>query len=149
MTIKLESVPRVTLTHTGAILLGFMLAVWCTKTNDSRHLNIKQKQGFTITLPAKNAHGIDIKSLTADTPLWIQRKHDSYINGPCIQKLEDIRVRPGVKLVQLSGAVNRFEKIGPLISEIHAGRAFITQAVEKTDLKTCNELPIVEYGSNG
>jgi hypothetical protein len=145
---NLEIIPRLALTHLGAILGGFLLAMWCMRTTETTYQSPKERPGFTITLKATKDSSADVSSVGKKTDLWIHHRFNSAINGPCISKPANLQTRQGIKFLQIFGDLNQLQNISPFLSDLQSGQAWIIKPSNQGHLPDCGQVPTVEYGSN-
>ena len=146
MAMNLELIPRLALTHIGAILGGFMLALWCTKTTEPGYQHAKQGPGFVITLKSPRNTTPEISDLGKLQPLWIEQGFNSSINGPCIRKLEGFKARYAMKSIEILGETGDLPRIVPYLTELKSGQSWVGKPPSQKDLPDCGDAPSVEYG---
>jgi len=144
---NLELIPRLAMTHIGATLGGFVLALWCAGTAEPGNQNAKEGPGFVITLKSPRTTTADISELGKLQPLWIHHRFNSSTNGPCIRKLEVLKTRYGMKSIQILGDTGDLPRIVPYLSDLKSGQSWVSNPLTPKDLPDCGDVPTVEYGS--
>ena len=145
---NLEMIPRQALTHAGATLAGFMLAMWCMRTPESAHLATRERPGFVITLKSTNDSKPNVSDLGKKQPLLIHHRFNSFINGPCISKLENLQTRRGLKFIQILGEIGNLDQIVPFLRDLQSGQSWISEQSAHDHVPDCGDAPTVEYGSH-
>lgn len=145
---NLEMIPRLALTHLGAILGGFLLAMWCMRTAETTYQSPKERSGFTITLKTTKDSSTDASSVGIKTDLWIHHRFNSAMNGPCISKPESLQTRHGIKFLQIFGDLDQLQNISPFLADLQSGQAWIIKPSNQANLPDCGQVPSVEYGSH-
>lgn len=141
----LERIPRLALTHISAALAGFILAMWCLKTEGTLAHFQMNKPGFILALRNKKTSSSGPSEHVRD--LWIQRIVE--VNGAsrCIKHVPGVKVRTSYRFTQVFGPLDHLKHVMPWLEEIDAGRALIIERENHREIEACNELPLVEYGA--
>lgn len=141
----LERIPRLALTHISAALAGFILAMWCLKTEGTLDHFQMNKPGFILALRNKRKSSSHPSEQVRD--LWIQRIAEDKSASRCIKHVPGAKVRPSYRFTQIFGPLDHLKHVMPWLEEIDAGRALIIEPEERKEIEVCNELPMVEYGA--
>lgn len=141
----LERIPRLALTHISAALAGFILAMWCLKTEGALDHFQMNKPGFILALRNKRKSSGGPSEHARD--LWIQRTAADKSPSRCIKHITGAKVRISYRFTQIFGPLDHLTQVMPWLEEIDHGRAFIIQPEDGKEIDTCQELPLVEYGA--